>query len=289
MRIGRSTTTNMNFKLVLPALLSVTLLLSGCYEEKDSITVFADGSGVLHFHKKFGEAYSQEFTSNGTRANLQAALDKELYKELALWSGVTAWTGCKASLDGKLVVNEAAAYFADVSALKRIEGTNAQTFSWTKNSDGGFTLCWTNGDPSNPNLLDQPSPTPEQLPQILTMVKGLKVEHEIILPGPVSSAVGAPKQSGRTASAALTDQSIADYYVILDSYRAKVAKGEMPKAQASSEISAKAKAMSMNMQVTCGPSSAKDEFTAFKQAFEVAKADYSAAHTAQKILDATKG
>jgi len=280
---------NMISRLLLPALLGVTMLFSGCLEEKDSITVYADGSGVLRIHKKFGEALSQMVSSNATPDKIQAAIDKSLYQDLALWSGVSAWTGCRASLDGKLVSFDAVAFFADVSGLKRTEGAKTQTFSWNKNSDGGFTLVWNNVDPSNQNPLDQPAAPPAQAQQMLAMMKGLKVDHELVLPGAVSTAVGAVAHNGRTATAELSDKNVADYFALLDNYRSRVDKGEIAKAQASSEVATKMKAMSLDLQVTCGPGDVGNEFSEFRKAFEAAKADYSATGTAQKIRDATKG
>jgi hypothetical protein len=288
MQIDRSVSKIIS-KLVLSALLAVPLLLSGCLEEKDSLTVYPDGSGVLHIHKKFGEVLSQMVSSNATPDKIQAAIDKSLYRELSLWSGVTAWTDCKASLDGKLVIFDAAAFFADLSVLKRTEGTSTQTFSWDKNSDGGFNLVWNNVDPSNQNPLDKPATPPAQAQQMLAMMKGLNIDHELVLPGAVLTAVGAGAHSGRTATAELADKNIADYFALLDNYRSRVDKGEITKAQANSEVATKMKAMSLDLQVTCGPGGDNSEFTEFTKAFDAAKADYGAKGTAQKIQNATKG
>jgi hypothetical protein len=279
----------MKSKFILAAMFGVSLFVSGCYEEKDTVTVYPDGSGVIHLYKKLGEGFSQMATSNGTKQNLQASLDKDFYKDLALWTGVTAWTGCKASVEDKLVVNDATGYFDDISKLNRSEGTGVQSFSWTRNSDGGFTLSWSNLDSSNQNPLDQAASTPAQVQQMLAMAKGLKVEHEVVLPGAVTASTGAVSGGGRSASAQFTDKDLADYFTSVDDYRARVAKGAISKAQANSELGDKTKVMLMNMRVTCGPGGAPDDFAQFRKAFDAAKADYASAGTAQKIQDAKKG
>ena len=275
-------------KLLVPGLVGVSLFLSGCYEETDTVTVYPDGSGVLHIHKKFGEGYSNMVTSSGTRTDLQSAIDKALYKELSLWKGFDAWTGVKASMDGKLVVNDAVGYFSDVSKLTRTEGTTVQAFTWVKNVDGGFTIAWSNIDSANKNPLDAPPTPPAQEQQIMAMVKGLKADHVIVLPGAVASAKGCIGQSGRTATAELNDKNIADYYAIVDDYRARVAKGDITKDKANEDVASKARDLSMNMEVTCGPGDVDAEMAQFRKDFENAKADYSSAGTEAKIQDGAK-
>jgi hypothetical protein len=275
--------------LLLSGLIGITLLASGCFEEKDTITVYADGSGVFHTHKKYGEAYSQMVTSNGPQQDLQAAIDKAHYKDLSQWDGFTAWAGCKASMDGKLVVNDAVGYFDDVSKLRLTDGTNIESFTWTKNPDGGFTITWSNIDSSAKNPLDSPASTPEQVQQLLTMMKGLKVDHEVVLPGIVTVAKGCVDHGGRSATAEMAEKDVASYFSMIDDYRARVDKGEISKAQANSEIEGKTREMSMNLRVTCGPGNVDAEYAQFRKDFEGAKAEYASAGTAAKIENAKKG
>lgn len=276
-------------KLVLPGLLGLSLFMAGCLEEKDTLTVYPDGSGTIHLHRRFGEQISGMITSFADKNNPQAAIEKNFYKDLSQWSGVTAWTDCKATLDGKCIVNEATGFFNDVSKLKQTEGKNTQSFSWTNNADGGFTLTWSSDNQAGQNPLDQPSLPPEQIQQMLTMMKGLKVEHEIVMPSAVTTATGCHDHKDRSASSITTDDDIAKAFAIIDDYRRKVDKGDMPKAQANTEIKAKLQDMSMNMQVACEPGNIDDEFAQFRKDYDKAKADYALADTAKKIQDATKG
>lgn len=273
----------------LTLVLAASVVLCGCLDEKDTVTVFPDGSGMIHIHKKLGDGLSQMTLSGTTKDTAQAAMDKTLYKDLALWQGVNAWTGCKASLDGTLVVTDVVGYFSDVSQVKRVEGTTTQAFTWTKNGDGGFTLRWSNVDTNSKNQLDQPEPLPAQTQQMLDLMKGLKFVHEIDMPGPVTLATGVRAHEGRTATGELNDRNMADFFTMVNDYRARVAKGAITKDKANAEIDQKIRLMSLNMMATCGPVAAGEEFAQFKKAFEAAKADYLSAGTAQKIQDANKG
>jgi len=66
-------------KLILPGLLAFPVH-AGCLEEKDTVTVYPNGSGTIHLHKKFGEQISGMITSFADKNNPQAAIDKTLYK-----------------------------------------------------------------------------------------------------------------------------------------------------------------------------------------------------------------
>lgn len=272
-------------KFIRPALLGASLLVAGCLDEKDTITVYPDGSGVLHLHKRLGEMISGFVTGFADKKNPQAALDSTLYKDLSEWEGVTAWTGCKAAMDGKCVVTDATAYFDDVSKLRQTEGK--QSFTWASNDDGGFTFAWNNSNGSDKDPLDQTS-SPEQIAQMVQMMKDLKVVHEVFMPGTVTSAAGAQDHEGRSASSVVTGDDVIRFFGVLDDYRARVAKGDIPKAQASAEVKEKGKVLSMNMQVTCGPANVDDEFAQFQKDFASARDEFASADTASRIEEERK-
>jgi hypothetical protein len=273
---------------LLLGLLGLALLASGCYEERDTLTVYPDGSGVFRTHKKYGDTYSQLALSNRKPQELQASMDKALYKDLARWEGFSAWTGCRAYLDDKLIVNDAVGYFDNVAKLRLIDGTTIDRFTWTKNADGGFTITWSNLDPNAKDPLETPTTPPAQVQQVLTMLKGLKVDHEVVLPGAVASSRGCLIQSGRSATAELTDNDVADYFTTLEDYRARVDKGALSRAEANSELKDKIRDMSLNLQATCAPGNVDAEFAQFRKDYARAKSDYASAGTAKKILDALK-
>jgi hypothetical protein len=272
---------------VLTGLLGFPLFVSGCFEEKDSVTVYADGSGKIHLHRKFNKDTTEMMTSTGDKNNMQATLDGTLYKDLGPWEGIAAWADCRAAMDGDCLVTEATGYFRDIAKLKRLEGTETQSFRWAGDKDGGFTLTWSSANSNEKEPFEEPAPTAEQkqmADNMLQMLKGLRVEREMILPGPANAWTGCNTHQGRSASLVYTDNDAFKLSALQDDYQKKVDQGVLTKGKARDAFKVESQRLApQNISVTCGPGSVADEFTQFQKDFARAREEYASADTAQKI------
>ena len=159
--------------VVLGLLASLVLFTGGCIEEKDSVTVYPNGSGKLHFKQTLGKQMSQMilFFGGKDEASRKEAATKSLYDECAKWEGVTAWTDLKGEVTNDQVSTEAIAYFDDVTKLKKLTDSSTESFTWTKNADGSFTLEWSSKNEGkktqDKDPLEEKTPKPEEMNMVL--------------------------------------------------------------------------------------------------------------------------
>jgi hypothetical protein len=269
--------------LALVALIACIVPATGCFEEKDSLTVHGDGSGKMHVRRKLGAQLTSMIASNG---DAKAGIDDMLWKEMAAWDGVAAWTDCKSAVEEGCAVLEATGWFDDVSKVTRTEDKKTQRLAWKKNADGGYTLTWGGGEAQDwMKQLAMPADQWQQSQQMMSMFDGLKIEHEIVLPGPCTACEGA-ECKGRTASSVLTAADVKAAYASLGEYRARVAKGEITNEKANEELKTKFGKLSFDLSVTCGAPTDGDEIAQAKKDAEKAKADFAASDTPKKIAAA---
>jgi hypothetical protein len=267
--------------LIRLAVLSLLLLLVGCVEEKDTLTIYPNGAGTIHIHRKFGERFSGVLTMSSSSQVDKEAIKDSLYKDLAHWQGITAWAPATASLENGRVIHEIIGYFNDVAAVKYLEGSDSISFSWAANSAGGRFRCIS-------QRTEGPDPLGSDIPEGMTdMFQGMRMERVIILPGAVKTCSGCTEHSDRSASFVITGDDVVKMLDLTKDYRARVAANQMTKEQAAAEYKQKTKALDGNLEITFSPSNAGGEFEQFEKDYQNAKTEFAASGTAEKIQRAS--
>lgn len=291
-------------RLVVAACVAASLV--GCFEEKDSIVVYPDGSGKIHIHEKLGEQLtSLILTFAEDDQKKKEAIDSSLHKELSKWDGVVAWTDLKAELktepdakEGRVIL-EATGWFEDVTKLGKVSADSAEKITWTKSGDG-FTLEWTEDrekkEEDKDPLESHSIPKPEEMSQVMAILKDLRIERHVTMPGPITDAVGAKEKKDRVASSVVTgkelETEVADLMTLADALRKKVAAKETTKDKANDELRARMKKLtadsSGDLKLTCGAADVAAEQKAHREALESAKKSWDASEDKKKVEEARK-
>ena len=265
------------------------LLLStvGCVEEKDTLTVYPSGAGKIHLYQKLGVQLSGMVTGFAEKGKEQQALDSSLYKDLSKWQGISAWAPVKAMLADGQVVYEATGYFDDVTALKKTDGDNVDTFLWAAVPAGGFSFTWKsgNGAPQQP-FADTTTEQDQMLTAMMEGMKGLRIEHAVVMPGAVDKCSGCTEHKDRTAAHVITDDDVIKLFALQKDYRARIANNQITKEKATAEFTEKTKSLMEDLVVSTASSGANTEFEQFQKEYRKAKTDAAASGIADKIQQA---
>jgi hypothetical protein len=265
----------------------VLLCTTGCLEEKETLTVYPSGAGKIHVYQKLGDQLSQMMLSFAPKDKKTETVEEDLYKELGKWQGVTAWSPVSATLENGRVTYEATGYFDDVNALKKTDGENAQSLTWTSNPGGGFKLVWAGGNSNKSQPLE--STTDEQQQQLdgmLEMFKGLRIEREVVLPGTVEACTGCTEHKDRSAAFVITGDQVIQVFAMQKDYRQRIASKQITSEKANAEFLEKTKVYSEDFKITSAPGNASAEFEQFKKDYEKAKSDFVTSGTAAKVKGA---
>ncbi len=263
------------------ALLAFTAFTVACIDEKETLTVYPDGSGTIHLHTTFSKELSDMLLSMSKTPN-DTALDS-LYGDLAKWEGVAAWSPVKGSVENGLITTDAVGYFEDISRLKKTDQKSPETYVFTHLPPGGFRLVRTGGGTDDSTLPGNDSSSPEGAAQFLAMLKGLRLQTDLVLPGNVQTCAGCSAHDARTGSFILTVDDLQNVFAKSDAYRKRIASKELTPEQANEQFKKEVAPLSGNLDVTCAPGQVGDEFAQFKKDFAKAKADYDASGMADKI------
>src|SRR5258708_39352315 len=132
--------------LVLLAVGCSLLCMTGCLEEKETVTVYPSGAGTIHVYQKMGEQLSGMITGFAPSPDKKAEfVESQFYKELAKWQGVTAWSPVRGVIENGRVVYEATGYFDNIAQVKKTEADNVQSFTRTPSPDDGAKLLSNSG------------------------------------------------------------------------------------------------------------------------------------------------
>jgi hypothetical protein len=276
-------------RLMRVGIVVLVLLMTGCIEEKTTVTVYKTGAGTIHLNQKINKKTTDlMFSFEKGDAAKNTAAEKFMYKELAKWQGVIAWSKPMHSLkDGALII-EATGFFDNVSQLKYADddGKNTQSFAWVKINDGRFRLSWVNQNSSEKKDILGEYDTEDKVNMTKNMMgefKGLRVEREVVLPGDVEDCRGCTVHAGRSASSVITDKEYTQFFNLILDYRQQVAVGTLTKDEANARLLERRAELSGNLATTCRPVNAGQEFAQFQMAFEKAKADYADSGIDEKI------
>ncbi|HZU98449.1 MAG TPA: hypothetical protein VFF73_17210 [Planctomycetota bacterium] len=270
------------------AALGLVALGSGCFEEKTTVTVHADGSGTVHLSRKFTEEFTKKNYEGKTDAEMQDLAAMSLYEGLRNCQGVVAWSTATGKVEGGKLIQDAVGYFEDVTKLKVTNVMNTAPkdapFTWKKNPDGGFTLGWAimDSDDDGSKTFDK-KPTAEEDAQGKTMMealKGFSMERILVMPGKVAKADRTFKE--RTTSATLTFDELTAYQKHVSDTWAKIEKKETTKEAATADAKERVKKLGLAMEVTCGPPDAGDA-AAFAKELAKAKETYRGSELKKKI------
>lgn len=273
--------------LMLLAVAAILLCITGCLEEKETLTVYPSGAGTIHVYQRLGEQLSQMITSFAPKDKKTEGIEEGFYKELAKWQGVTAWSPVRATLENGRVTYEATGYFDNVNALKKTDGDSVQSVTWTSNPGGGFKLVWHGDNGKKPQPLEEI--TDEQQQQTDTMIemfKELRIERAAILPGTVEACTGCTEHKDRSASSVITGDDVVQMLAMQKDYRARIASKQITSAKANAEFIEKTNKLSADLEITSAPGVNSAEFAQFRNDYEKAKKDSAAAGTAAKIQGA---
>jgi hypothetical protein len=275
-------------RLLIGLVLSSLLVpLVGCFEEKDTLTIFPNGAGTIHLHRKYGEEMSKMLTTSAQAGKEKQEIYDSFYSDLSHWQGITAWAPASANLENGRVINDAIGYFEDIRAVKRVEGDveaeDTTSFSWGAIPQGGFKFRWTSKEAQTPDPLG--SDVPQKL---IDMFKGLRVERAVILPGTIRTCSGCTEQSGRLASFVVTGDDVAKLLTLQKDYRTRIANHQITKGRATAEFRERTKAAEGNLEITFSPDSLSGEFEQFEKDYQKAKGEFAASGTTDKIHAASK-
>lgn len=272
-------------RLMRVVIVVLMLLITGCLEEKTTVIVYKTGAGTINLNQKIGKKTADlifSFAKDDAAKNRSA--EKILYKELAKWQGVSAWSKPAYSFkDGALII-EATGYFDNVSQLKfdDVDGKTTQSFAWVKTNDGRFRFSWLNQNNSEKkDIIGETNM--DAIKSIMRDIKDLRIEREMVLPGEVEGCNGCTVHAGRSASSVITDEDVTRYFNQIQDYRQQVAVGKLTKDDANARLQKKGTELSGNLSATCRLGKAGQEFAQFEMAFEKAKAEYANSGIAEKM------
>jgi hypothetical protein len=276
----------------------VVTSLVGCFEEKDAITVYPDGSGKVQIHQRLGKEISNlVLLFAEDEATKKEAIETNLHKELAKWDGVVAWTDVKAELKDERVILDATGWFEDVTKVGKVSSDSVEKISWTKTADG-FTFEWTDDREQNEEEKDplegDTVPKNDQLPQIMQSLKDLRIERQVTMPGPVTEAVGAKEKKDRSASSIVVGKElvtdVTELMRVADQYRKKIAAKEITKDKANEDLRARLKKLktesSGDLKVTCKAADVAAEQAEHHKALDAAKKTWDASDVKKKVDEA---
>src|SRR5258708_2792673 len=238
--------------LVLLAVGCSLLCMTGCLEEKETVTVYASCAGTIDIYQKLGEQLSGMITGFAPSPDKKAEfVESQFYKELAKWQGVTAWSPVRGVIENGRVVYEATGYFDDISQVKKTEADSVQSFVWTPSPDGRSKLVWNGGqNQKEQKLEDVTDEQQQQVDQIIEMFKGLRIERVAVLPGAVQSCTGCTQQKDRVASFIITGDDVSRLLVMQKDYRTRIAAKQITSEKANAEFNEKTKIFKSDFQVT---------------------------------------
>jgi hypothetical protein len=273
----------------------VVTSLVGCFEEKNAITVYPDGSGKIQIHQKLGKEVSSLILMLAEdETKKKEAIETNLHKELAKWDGVVAWTDFKSDLKDERVILDATGWFDDVTKVGKVSSDSVEKISWTKTADG-FTFEWTDDrekkDEDKDPLEDGSVPKNDQLPQILQILKDLRIERQVTMPGPITEAVGAKEKKDRTASSIVAgkelEAGVTELINVAEQYRKKIAAKEITKDKANEDLRARLKKIktesSGDLKVTCKSADVAAEQAEHHKALDAAKKSWDATDVKKKV------
>ncbi len=274
--------------LVLLAVGCSLLCMTGCLEEKETVTVYPSGAGTIHVYQKMGEQLSGMITGFAPSPDKKAEfVESQFYKELAKWQGVTAWSPVRGVIENGRVVYEATGYFDNIAQVKKTEADNVQSFTWTPSPDGGSKLVWNGGQTQKEQRLeDVTDEQQQQVDQIIEMFKGLRIERVAVLPGAVQTCGGCTEHKDRVASFVITGNDVTKLLQMQKDYRVRITAKQITSEKANAEFTEKTKMFKPDLQITAAPGTVTGEFDQFKKDYEKAKTDSAAAGTAKKIQQA---
>ena len=123
-------------KITLAACLSLSVLLTGCFDTKEEFTLNPDGSGKVVHESTFQDFISADSDTNDQQESLRRTIKNVLTES----EGVEAWRDVTYKrLDENRIFFRATAYFKDLSKLKIYNQTEL-FFLWRSSADGKLLL-----------------------------------------------------------------------------------------------------------------------------------------------------
>jgi hypothetical protein len=264
-------------------------LSAGCFDEKTTVTVLANGGGTVHVSRTFTEDFTTKNYSQKTDAEKQEAASRSFLTSLKACEGIVAWSSASGKVEGGHLLQDAVGYFTDVSKVKLTDvmGTAPPkpTFTWKKNADGGFSLGWgpLSSDDDGSKTFEK-KPTAEEKEQekaAMEAYKGLSIERTLVMPGKIATASGA--FTGRSLSQKVTLDDVIGFNAFVAESWAKIDKKETTKEAATAALKERLKKFGIAMDATCGPPADATEVATFEKDLAKAKAAYVGSELEKKI------
>ena len=276
--------------------LAVLLTSTACVDSKLTLTVLPNGSGTVQVNVHRNPAAANVWLSRIPTTNRRSAVGLLFYRTLGAFDGVSAWTEAHTAENSGGVTEHAVGYFQNVADL-RVGGLGldlagaASSFEWsTPQNTWSDRLHWrTMAQGLGQFLL---STVPADATKDLTnssvpaMLRGLHLEFEVVLSGPVTNCDGCTFRKERSASIVLTDRDVLGAFDFVAQYRARVNRGELTLEQASAMIDDRLSRLLPNLAVTAAAENRPDEVARFEQAFAKARVDFATSGIAEAIAAA---
>lgn len=155
------------------ALLTLALLVTGCFETKDKVVLNPDGSGKVIIDALLPAA--PNFGNQEEKPDAEALAKKSVSGFLRQAKGVDAWSDVsyKVTDEGKVAL-KATAYFPNINELK-IEPTMVPV-TWEKSPKGGMVLAMKPKDGAASGPASKPAELSDE--QVAAKVKQAKMEYQ---------------------------------------------------------------------------------------------------------------
>jgi hypothetical protein len=242
---------------LLTLLLGLTVTLTGCIEDKQTVTVEPDGKGTLRLERTLGKQMSEMLLSVAGAGDKLAAVRGVAAQQLSQLSGVAAWSDIEASVtDDQRVKIVATGWFEDVSQLAT-ERQGGKQPMFIIDRKGDVVTLSLRQDPSSSgdqkSYFDRDPTEIEMMKGMMKglvdgMLQGLSIDVVVSAPGAASEASGWTSQEPREAKAG--ERTTVGYHMdanrvvaLLEAMiaggeelRPKVTSGELTKQAADQEL-----------------------------------------------------
>jgi hypothetical protein len=281
------------------AIAALVLAAAGCMKEKTTIAVYPDGSGKITLHTTVLKAIARlTLMAAQNDEDRKRLAEQNIYKELASYDGICAWTDVTAAVTSAGEIDGAAVgYFEDVTQLRQTSESQSSRSLWTKTEDGGWVYELVADDPAKDTTgTDRMDKffkrTPQKqidrtLDQATKMLDGFLAEHQVVMPGEVTAIEGAQTKEGRTATYRLDDKALGALvktaYAKGQELRAKIDAGTATEDQAREELRSLFKSVRGGLKVVCKAGQVDDEARANHAALDAAKKTYPGSETEARV------
>jgi hypothetical protein len=247
---------------LLSMVLALTATLTGCIEDKQTVTVEPDGKGTLRLERTLGKQMSEMLLSVAGAGDKLTAVRGVAAQQLSQMSGIAAWTDVEASVtDDQRVRIVATGWFEDVARIETDRQGGKQPLFLVERQGDVVTISMrqnpaAGGGAAEKSFFDRDPAELEMMKGMMKglvdgMLQGLSIDVFVSAPGAATEATGWTSQEPKeSAGAPKAERTTVGYHMdanrvvqLLETMiaggeelRPKVEAGEMTKEAADAEL-----------------------------------------------------